>query len=725
MGRRSPPDGAGGPSENQAFRPIELGKTPVLTAFDGGLTLPAMARRTPLLVLVLLALCASPLRADPPKRSSAVNDAKKVIKDSTDKASSIVDEADEEVVDDDFGDTMGTPTPSTDENAARDSRRTSRSSNRDETATNDATSPENPPDQVTVVPERKIPLPEAVQQQETAAREALVAGDAPTALIHIKEARKAAPEDPQLLALEKLAETRVSRPDPNLFKKKIDGLLDARSDNTPDAQQGAIYASPIAWAGGGAKTPEFTAISRNPAQDALLKAKLTHDFAEAESALSRRIGDNPLDWRAWRDRAIVRLKIKRFQEAHFDALKAGELKPDDSAVRRLEALVLAEMGRLAEAVDRLSDWLAAHPRDAQALAQRAGFHGRLGNDEAMIVDLRAAAASDAQFEALLQEALQRKDAPRRRKTAQRYTLYGTALLSALVLFSYVVFRRRGATTGISPMRAEDRAHAAMPAGFRVTRQIGEGGMGMVYEAVDEALQRKVALKKLRPEIAVDPRERRRFLKEARTVAGLRHPHIVEIHSVVEHPDGLFLVFEYVDGQTLADAVEDKPLPPEAALRLGRQVAEALDYAHAHGVVHQDLKPSNIMVAGGLPKVMDFGIARRLFDTMSTMGKNETVGTPAYMAPEQERGAAGPASDVYAFGLCLYEMLSGRRAYPVSATYFQKLEKAFIPLSKVASVPAEADAVISAALDPDPAKRPPTATALVDALEKAFVSTPRA
>lgn len=680
-----------------------------------------MARRTPLLVLVLLALCASPLRADPPKRNSATNDAKKVIKDGTDKASSIIDEANEDLADDEFG-------------GADTSIGTDQGSGRDETAQKPVSTPPNsgsdtgsqtPPDQVVELPPRTVPLPEPVARQEQAARDALVAGDAPTALIHIKEARKAAPEDPQLLALEKLAETRVSRPDPSLFKKKIDGLLDGRNDETPDAQQGAIYASPIAWASGGAKTPEFTAVSRNPAQDALLKAKLTHDYAAAESALSKRLGDNPLDWRAWRDRAIVRLKIKRFQEAHSDALKAGELNPKDSAIRRLEALVLSEMGRLSEAVDRLNDWLAAHPRDAQALAQRAGFHGQLGKEEAMIVDLRAAAASDAQFESLLQEALQRKDAPRRRKAAQRYTLYGTALLSALVLFSYVVFRRRGATTGVRPMRAEDRAHAAMPAGFRVTRQIGEGGMGMVYEAVDETLQRKVALKKLRPEIAVDPRERRRLLKEARTVAGLRHPHIVEIHSVVEHPDGLFLVFEYVDGQTLADAVEDKPLPPEAALRLGRQVAEALDYAHAHGVVHQDLKPSNIMVSGGLPKVMDFGIARRLFDTMSTIGRNETVGTPAYMAPEQERGAAGPSSDVYAFGLCLYEMLSGRRAYPVSATYFQKLEKAYVPLSKVASVPPEADSVISSALDPDPTKRPPTATALVDALEKAFVATPLA
>jgi len=149
-----------------------------------------------------------------------------------------------------------------------------------------------------------------------------------------------------------------------------------------------------------------------------------------------------------------------------------------------------------------------------------------------------------------------------------------------------------------------------PRGFRFVRKIGQGGMGAVYEAVDESLRRKVAIKVLRDDAAADPDDRGRLLQEASTVASLRHPNIVEIYSLIEHRGSLYLVFEYVDGVTLDKAMDPRRgLAPEDALSLLRQIAVALDYAHERGVVHQDIKPANIMVQDGVVKIMDFGLAR--------------------------------------------------------------------------------------------------------------------
>src|SRR5271170_2000771 len=140
---------------------------------------------------------------------------------------------------------------------------------------------------------------------------------------------------------------------------------------------------------------------------------------------------------------------------------------------------------------------------------------------------------------------------------------------------------------------------AVPRGFRVIRKLGQGGMGVVYEAIDEALQRRVAVKRLRDANSTDSFDRESLVEEARTVAALRHPNIVEIYSLIEHRGGLYLVFEYVDGLTL-DKVMDprRRLFPREAVEYLRQIASALDYAHERGIVHRDLKPSNIMVEDG-------------------------------------------------------------------------------------------------------------------------------
>jgi serine/threonine protein kinase len=229
----------------------------------------------------------------------------------------------------------------------------------------------------------------------------------------------------------------------------------------------------------------------------------------------------------------------------------------------------------------------------------------------------------------------------------------------------------------------------------------------VYEAVDLALQRTVALKKMRDEVAANPRERARFLKEARVVAALRHPHIVEIYSIQENSDGLFLVFERVPGETLHERLGQGALRPADALPLLRQVAAALDYAHSQGVVHQDLKPANIMVHGGAVKVMDFGIARRVQETLSTM------------SPEQEQGGAvGPAADLFALGVCAYEMLTGRLPFPQGGLA-AKAQGLYLPASQDTPLPKGVDGELARALAAAPQGRHASATAFVDALARAL------
>jgi serine/threonine-protein kinase len=147
---------------------------------------------------------------------------------------------------------------------------------------------------------------------------------------------------------------------------------------------------------------------------------------------------------------------------------------------------------------------------------------------------------------------------------------------------------------------------------------------------------------------------------------------------------------------------------------------ALDHAHSAGVVHQDLKPANVMVSGDRAKVMDFGIARRVAETMSTLSRIEVAGTPAYMAPEQERGGCvGPAADVFALGACAYELLTGRTPFP-NGGMMMKAEKLYRPASEVSpSVPKAADAAIARALEPEPGARWPSASSFVDALARSL------
>jgi serine/threonine protein kinase len=266
--------------------------------------------------------------------------------------------------------------------------------------------------------------------------------------------------------------------------------------------------------------------------------------------------------------------------------------------------------------------------------------------------------------------------------------------------------------------------------YRVLKQIGTGGMGLVYQAKDVSLDRSVAIKKMRDEIRSEPSERQRFITEARTVAALHHPNIVDIYSIAEDESDVYLVFEYVDGQTLSDALRDKgTFDLDGALKVMRGVCDAVDYAHRQKVIHRDIKPSNIMIsAEGRVKVMDFGVARQAKDAMTKMSlTNTVVGTPPYMAPEQEQGTVRKESDVFALGVVLYELVTGKLPFQGQGAgmLLNKINGRHIPVSQAMdhALPAALDEVLNRALAPDPEKRYRTPAEFLAALEA--VAAPKA
>lgn len=269
------------------------------------------------------------------------------------------------------------------------------------------------------------------------------------------------------------------------------------------------------------------------------------------------------------------------------------------------------------------------------------------------------------------------------------------------------WRRRRPTTGLPAPAGTLGPGTLLGGNFRIERELGRGGMGVVYEATDTALNRKVAVKQLRAELRQDPKEFELFLVEARLVAALKHPNIVEIHSVVDAGGEVCLVFEFVAGNPLNAVLQRaRRLDLPVARGLLAQIGAALDYAHGQKIIHRDLKPANVMVtAEGGVKVMDFGLAHQAQQTVARQTRAESWGTPPYMAPEQELGAVSRESDLYSLAVLFYEALTGKLPFPGPNYLAQKRELAFVPVSRAASgLPPALDGVFARALHPDPARR---------------------
>ncbi|MCP3985591.1 MAG: serine/threonine protein kinase, partial [bacterium] len=197
--------------------------------------------------------------------------------------------------------------------------------------------------------------------------------------------------------------------------------------------------------------------------------------------------------------------------------------------------------------------------------------------------------------------------------------------------------------------------------YRVERKLGSGGMGEVYQAYDEQLERSVAIKLIRAEILEHTDARERFQREARTVADLDHPSIVRIHHILPWEDHHCIVMEHVDGESLWSLLRAGSVDFAQALALGREIALALAYAHDRGVVHRDLKPQNVMVsAAGRAKILDFGLAKRLSQSEPSLSvEGKILGTLHTMSPEQAQGQeVDHRADLFSLGALMYETFSG-------------------------------------------------------------------
>jgi hypothetical protein len=258
--------------------------------------------------------------------------------------------------------------------------------------------------------------------------------------------------------------------------------------------------------------------------------------------------------------------------------------------------------------------------------------------------------------------------------------------------------------------------------YEVLEELGRGGMGIVYRARDGVLERQVALKELPAELKHDEGLATRFRQEARLLARLAHPNIVQVFDLVEAEGGMWMAMELVEGSSLSDLLDERgALPVEQLVELAVPMARAMAYAHASGVIHRDFKPDNVMLAPGpVPKVMDFGIAKLARQAPQLTQEGSILGSPAYMSPEQASGRPADArADVYAFGVTLYQMATGET--PFQGDTAQVLGQHLTqppppPRQHVPGLPPAFETLVLEMLAKDPAARPPDMETVASRLE---------
>jgi len=263
--------------------------------------------------------------------------------------------------------------------------------------------------------------------------------------------------------------------------------------------------------------------------------------------------------------------------------------------------------------------------------------------------------------------------------------------------------------------------------YRITEQLGSGGMGVVYRAEDTRLGRPVALKFLPADRQDDPDAAERLRREARAASALNHPNICTVYDVGEHEGLRYIVMELVEGEALSTRIGGRPMALPELLRLAVEVADALDAAHARAIVHRDLKPANILISSrGSAKIMDFGLAKHLqandeLTVTALTHPGSALGTIAYMSPEQARGQdVDPRSDLFSLGVVLYEMATGRLPFtgPTSAVVFDAIlnRDPLPPRHALPGFPVDLDRLITGLLKRNPADRPASARVVRDELQ---------
>ena len=260
--------------------------------------------------------------------------------------------------------------------------------------------------------------------------------------------------------------------------------------------------------------------------------------------------------------------------------------------------------------------------------------------------------------------------------------------------------------------------------YRIISPVGEGGMAAVYRAYQPSFDRMVAIKVLPPQLALQPEFVARFNREARVIAKLVHPHILPVHDFGHAQGYTYLVMPFIQGCTLAQLISGGPLPLPRLITILTQLADALDYAHAHGVVHRDIKPGNVLMdQSGHCLLTDFGLAQVVQEATRFTRPGEAIGTPAYMSPEQACGEkVDQRSDIYSLGVVLFEMATGRVPYKADTPVATVMKHIHDPLPSARALhpalPEAVDLVIGQAMAKDPAARFATAGQMAATLQAA-------
>lgn len=334
----------------------------------------------------------------------------------------------------------------------------------------------------------------------------------------------------------------------------------------------------------------------------------------------------------------------------------------------------------------------------------------------------------------IREMVQRRSAERSVETAKEMTDIGGTL--KVQPDKPPSSQLRGGTGDSAKRRAGSQVsmlviESAQMAGFEILEEIGRGGMGVVYKAVQTALKRPVALKMILSALHASEEQIARFRREAEAVARVHHPNIVAVYDVGEFEGSPYLALEYVDGGSLADRLYGRPWPPQEAAVLIEALSRGVYAAHREGIIHRDLKPANILLTrDGVPKISDFGLAKQMDESSGWTRTGDIMGTPCYMAPEQAEGRVkqiGPATDIYALGAMLYELLTGQPPFR-GATTLETLElvriKEPVPPSRLApGIPWKLETICLKCLEKKPQDRYADAKQLADDLSRFLKGQP--
>ncbi len=565
------------------------------------------------------------------------------------------------------------------------------------------------------------------------------------AIEDIKKAMEINPQDESARVLSALLESRKSAGSLKSVAsvEEVKRALGAAEESGGITVAGGQSAPGLSAAAAAAalSAPDYSK-SKAYLKTAMAKARLG-DYQGAVHYAGLAIEKDPSNAEAYLERANANNFLGKYDDAVRDAGAVIEKDPSNLQAFNIRAWALNRKGEAGGAADDASKAIGLNPNFADAWYNRALAYESQGDYKRMLEDIKQAAALSSAYSARYQDAVAQyggrvqgfgqasaysgaaargtadggvpadagRSPLRRFLMTLFFTLTGGGLVAAGLIHIMTsragAGRQSGRATHPDVLSPSVFYEGVATGKYKIERKLGEGAMGVVYEATDQSLGRKVAIKKMGEEIKVNEREKQRFLDEARTVALLHHPHIVEIYTIFEEEDNIYLVFEHVDGGTL-DRVVDKEarIGFDKALRMFGEIAGALSYAHSKNVIHRDLKLANIMLSNdGDIKVMDFGLAHQAMQSMARMSNGEVVGSPAYMAPEQALGVSSAESDIYSLGVCLYESLSGVLPFQGPDFNHQKTHLAYQKLTDmVPGLPAGVDAVVAKCLAPAPEDR---------------------